>query len=272
MDDHLYLHQRQVVPSTRLAPAPPLADALSAAGFSRLLDPPSGVPHAAGALFASADLRALLTLESAPDGPPALHLRTMLENGAVVETSERVSESAPLFAHHPLLEAALPARLAERSLPGARYTLRLAPPGELTALWALHQERVARAERRFGSGVPPHDSALVGRCIDARLRQIRSLHERRVGGFGQSVGIVAVASAVLVLIIALAVTMRWSDPASSAPGAVPGLVLMLAGLALPAAGLLLLAAFNTLVAPRLPGPRPRPLAELLREQGDQISR
>lgn len=259
MDDQPHLHPRQIVPGTRLAPAAPLAEALLAAGFTRLPDP----DPPAGPLFVSADLRALLSLEAAPDGAPALHLRTILENGALVETCERLP--APL-APHALLEAAIPERPLCRSVPGARYTLRLAPGGP-AALWALHQARVARAERRFVSGVRPHDTALIDRCIAARLRQIRDAQAYRVGTFGQSVGVAAVVEAVLVLILGLALTMRWSDPAGGAPGAVRGLLLLLAGLGAPALlGLPLLAAFNTLVAPRLPGPRPRPLAELLGEQ------
>lgn len=265
MDDQPHPHPRQIAPGTRLVPTAPLAEALLATGFVCLTDPPDRADPLlpAGALFASADLRALLSLEAAPDGQPALHLRTILENGTLVETSERLPAS---FTPHSLLEAAMPSTPACRSVPGARYTLRLAP-GDPAALWALHRARVARAEQRFGSAVRPHDSALIDRCIAARLRQIRDSQERRVGAFGQSVGVAAVVAAVLVLILGLALTMRWSDPAGDAPGAVRGLLLLLTGLSTPVLlGLPLLAAFNTLVAPRLPGPRPQPLAELLEQE------
>ncbi len=96
-------------------------------------------------VWRSPDSRAFLTLEHDQRKKPRAEIRTMLNDGTIIDTSSHHSGLARLY------------RRSRIHHPESAYLMETAS-GSPETLWRKHSERVEAIVKERGSSLPPHDS------------------------------------------------------------------------------------------------------------------
>ena len=153
--------------AARLREIPELAGPFTALGFERIalvesvrassLKRGKRIVHE---LLASPDRRAFLLPERSPGGPPVAPLRSVLEDGTILETWGPIDDWRSWLAPLPPV-----------SRTPVGFHVEVAPSWEASELWRTHAAALDALAARRGSGVPPHDAVslygpIANRAID----------------------------------------------------------------------------------------------------------
>lgn len=237
-------------------------------------------------VFTSPDQHAFAAVESAFD-KPVVCIRTLMEDGCVVETTMRPTRPPRLPGPFDGLpgansdQAALPMSLALKLMqfgaarmplwprgdwPRAGYHVELVDTRDVGKLWRRHKQRLEAIQRSSPAAIRPHLQLPLYMCFNCRTMEIMR-HQASWGGCISN-GIFALF--VLAISLTLLLTYRMptifvniskASPFSAFFFLVPVLLMLVVAVTV----MILMGLSNTYLAPRLPGPRLRAVPELLAE-------
>ncbi len=210
-------------------------------------------------------------------GGPVVILRTIFENGAIVDTTtkparrpdfgrtalgvpEKAQSSPPGQIVTWLMKRAMgePPLWARENWPHAGYHLELMDTRDVVALWRRHQQRVIDFRKALSVEIPLHNSLHLYVCQSRRAQQIIAHYGKWYGRLTTAITVVFFP---LSLIVLFGTTEIIRNTARGVPFAflIPILLAALIG----SAALVLMGVVRTKVVLHLPGPRLSSVDELL---------
>lgn len=230
--------------------------------------------------------RALAAVENAFGGP-VVSLRTLLEDGRIVETTMKPvrppqnldpfgtmltgnthSTNLPLQATAKLMQLGtgkLPL-WPRGDWPRAGYQVELVDTRDVSLLWQRHQQRLADSGQSQSAEIRPHTTLPLYFCFSCRTNEVQAHHAKWIGYFNRAVLVLFLLALPLTLIV-MQLLADALKPLKAASGGTVLLILapILFMLGVAVAAMLLMGLSRTILSPQIRGPRLRSVLDLLAE-------
>lgn len=242
-------------------------------------------------VWTSLDQSAFAAIENSFGGP-VVSIRTLMENGRVVETTMKPVRAPQIFPPSSGLPGGqdassnLPMTLtlklmqfgmgslplwAREDRPRAGYHVELVDTRDVGILWRRHQQHLQAVRQSDPARTRPHNLLTMYMAFNCRTMEIMEHY----GKWGNRLSNGVFALFVLAIPLSMLLTFRWIDTVKTAAKALHlGDLLFLTPifgmLVIAILTMILMGLIKTHITPRLPGPKLRPVAELLVEAQSRL--
>ncbi len=203
-------------------------------------------------------------------GGPVVILRTIFENGVIVDTTTKPARRPDFGGTMPGIPGGIVAGLMKRTLgepplwvrenwPHAGYYLELMDTCDVSALWRRHQQRVIDCKQTTNVAIPLHNSLRLYVCQSRRAQRIIEHYGKWQKYLSTAITVVFFLFILIVMFGMTGVVRNTARSAAPYAFLIPILLAALIGMA----ALVLMGVVRTKVVPHLPGPRLSSVDELL---------
>ena len=205
-------------------------------------------------------------------GGPVVVMRTIFENGVVVETVTRPKRGA--LPVEKSVDVALVDRLvgkmtsgnmplwARQDRPQWGYHVELVDTEQPSELWQRHRQRIDELAQKLQTSLPPQDNLPLYIALSQRSHEITNYS----GRWRKYIGFGVIAGIVVLIFGMLPVLGGWAAALNAQTRGAGGILISMAfAILLMFARIPLSVALGHRIPPLLPGPPMRPVADLLQE-------